>query len=47
MKSSFLLVFLEFVPEVAAKLKEPNTTDMKFADVVEQAKNAAVLVLVY
>jgi uncharacterized protein len=46
-KSSFLLGFLEAVPEVAAKLKEPNTKDMKFADVVEQAKEAAVLVLVY
>jgi serine protease Do len=46
-KSSFLLGFLESVPEVAAKLKEPNATDMKFDDVVEQAKEAAVLVLVY
>jgi TPR repeat protein len=46
-KSSFLLGFLESVPEVAGKLKEPNTKDMKFADVVEQAKGAAVLVLVY
>ena len=46
-KSSFLLGFLESVPEVAAKLKEPNTKDMKFEDVVEQAKEAAVLVLVY
>ena len=46
-KSSFLLSFLESVPEVAAKLKEPNAKDMKFADVVEQAKEAAVLVLVY
>jgi S1-C subfamily serine protease len=46
-KSSFLLGFLESVPEVAAKLKEPNSKDMKFADVVEQAKEAAVLVLVY
>ena len=46
-KSSFLLSFLESVPEVAAKLKEPNGKDMKFEDVVEQAKAAAVLVLVY
>ena len=44
-KSSFLLGFLESVPEVAAKLKEPNAKDMKFDDVVEQAKKAAVLVL--
>ena len=46
-KSSFLLGFLESVPEVAAKLKEPNTKDMKFDYVVDQAKEAAVLVLVY
>ena len=46
-KSSFLLGFLESVPEVAAKLKEPNAKDMKFDDVVERAKEAAVLVLVY
>jgi S1-C subfamily serine protease len=46
-KSSFLLSFLESVPEVSAKLKEPNTKDMKFDDVVDQAKEAAVLVLVY
>lgn len=46
-KSSFLLGFLESAPEVAAKLKEPNANDMKFADVVERAKDAAVLVLVY
>jgi S1-C subfamily serine protease len=46
-KSSFLLSFLESVPVVAAKLKEPNAKDTKFDDVVEQAKEAAVLVLVY
>jgi TPR repeat protein len=46
-KSSFLLGFLESVPEMAAKLKEPNAKDIKFDDVVEQAKEAAVLVLVY
>jgi TPR repeat protein len=46
-KSSFLLGFLESVPEVATKLKEPNAKDMKFDDVVEEAKEAAVLVLVY
>jgi len=42
-KSSFLLGFLESVPDVAAKLKEPNTKDVKFDDVVEQAKQAGVL----
>ena len=46
-KSSFLLSFLESVPEVAAKLKEPNTKDRKFEDVVKSAEQAAVLVLVY
>ena len=46
-KSSFLLGFLESVPAVTAKLQEPNGKDGKFADVVEQAKEAAVLVLVY
>ena len=46
-KSSFLLGFLESVPEIAAKLKEPNAKDMKFDDVVEQTKEATALVLVY
>jgi TPR repeat protein len=46
-KSSYLLSFLESVPEVAAKLKEPNTKDRKFEDVVKSAEQAAVLVLVY
>ncbi len=46
-KSSFLLSFLESVPEVSAKLKEPNTKERKFEDVVENAEQAAVLVLVY
>jgi TPR repeat protein len=45
-KSSFLLGFLESVPEVAAKLKEPNTSTIQLAEVVERAKKAAVLVLV-
>ncbi len=47
MKSSYLLSFLESVPEVFAKLKEPNTKDRKFEDVVKDAEQAAVLVLVY
>ena len=46
-KSSFLLSFLESVPAVAKKLKEPNTRDEKFEDVVKSAEAAAVLVLVY
>ena len=46
-KSSYLLSFLESVPEVSAKLKEPNTKEQKFEDVVRSAEQAAVLVLVY
>ena len=46
-KSSYLLSFLESVPEVAAKLKEPNAKERKFEDVVKDAEQAAVLVLVY
>ena len=46
-KSSFLLGFLESVPDVAAKLKEPRTAERKFEEVVKDAEQAAVLVLVY
>jgi hypothetical protein len=46
-KSSLLLSFLESVPDVANKLKEPVTVDRKFEDVVKAAQDAAVLVLVY
>jgi hypothetical protein len=46
-KSSFLLSFLESVPEVSARLKEPNTKERKFEEVVKAAEQAAVLVLVY
>ena len=46
-KSSFLLSFLESVPDVANKLKAPVTADRKFEDVVKSAQDAAVLVLVY
>jgi hypothetical protein len=46
-KSSLLLSFLESVPDVAAKLKEPNTKDESFGEVVKSAQDAAVLVLVY
>ena len=47
LKSSFLLGFLESVPEVSAKLKAPVTADRKFEDVVKAAQDVAVLVLVY
>jgi S1-C subfamily serine protease len=45
-KSSLLLSFLESVPDMASKLKEPNTEDEVFEDVVKSAQDAAVLVLV-
>jgi hypothetical protein len=35
------------VPGVDAKLKAPNTKEVKFEDVVKSAQDAAVLVLVY
>ena len=46
-KSSFLVGFLESVPEVSAKLKEPETKERKFDELVKSAEQAAVLVLVY
>ncbi len=46
-KSSLLLSFLESVPDVSAKVKEPNTKHEPFEDVVKSAQNATVLVLVY
>ena len=46
-KSSFLLSFLESVPDVSAKLKAPNTQEEKFEEVAKQAQAATVLVLVY
>ena len=39
--------FLESVPEVSGKLKEASGKEIKFEEVVEKAKQAAVLVLVY
>jgi len=44
-KSSFLLSFLEALPEVATRLKQPNTKDQKLEDAVQEAELAAVLVL--
>ena len=46
-KSSFLLSFLESVPDVPAKLKPANPMEEKFEDVVKSAQDAAVLVPVY
>ena len=47
LRSTAALPFLESVPAGAAQLKEPNTKDRKFEDVVKSAEQAAVLVLVY
>ena len=47
LRSNAALPLLESVPEVLAKLKEPETKERKFEDVVKSAKQAAVLVLVY
>ena len=46
-KSSFLLGFLESLPDVASRLKQPNSRQGKFEDVVKEAQEATVLVLVY
>ena len=46
-KSSYLLSFLESVPAIADKLKEPNVKERKFEDVVKDTEKATVLVLVY
>lgn len=46
-KNSYRLSFLESVPEVAAKLKEPNAKEKKIEDVVKEADYTAVLELAY
>ena len=46
-KSSYLLSFLESVPEVAAKLNEPRTNNRKFEDVIKDVEQSTVLVPVY
>jgi hypothetical protein len=43
----YLLSFLESLPEVASKMKEPSTADRKFEDIVSEVEQATVLVLVY
>jgi hypothetical protein len=47
LRSTAALPFLESVPEVDAKIKDANTTDEAFEEVVKSAQDAAVLVLVY
>ena len=47
-KSSVLNVLLESLPEISAKLVEPNPAkDRKFEDVEKEAESAVALVLVY
>ena len=46
-RSSFLLGFLESVPEVSAKLKKPETKERKFKKMMKSAKQTAMLDLVY
>jgi S1-C subfamily serine protease len=46
-RSSLLGRFLESVPDLAGKLKEPNPQDGQLEDGVKSARAAAVLVLVY
>ena len=47
-KSSFLLAFLETMPEVSSKLKAPHRgAERKFEDVVQEVEAATVLVIVY
>lgn len=46
-KSSYLLSFLESVPEVTALLRSAHTAERKFDDVVQDTLKAAALVLVY
>jgi S1-C subfamily serine protease len=46
-KSSFLLSFLESVPDITPKMPGPGTKEERFEDVVKSAEKAAVLLLVY
>jgi S1-C subfamily serine protease len=45
-KGSFLLGFLEAVPEVSGKIGEPNTKSLRSEDLVKAAEDAAVLIMV-
>jgi len=46
-KSSYLLSFLEVFADGQLKLKEPSTKEKKCEDVIKEAEQAAVLVLIY
>ncbi len=47
MKSSLLNVLLESVPEVLARLKEPNSKEEQLEEAAKETENAIALVLVY
>lgn len=47
LKTSFIIAFLETLPDIAAKLKEPETRARKFEDVVKSAEQSTVLVVVF
>jgi hypothetical protein len=47
LKSSFLLSFLESVPELSSRLIAPNTKERSTEDVVKSAQQTTALVLVY
>jgi len=46
-KSSLLLSFLEAVPSVLAKTKDPVVKESTFEDVVKSVEDATVIVLMY
>jgi S1-C subfamily serine protease len=47
-KGSYVLSFLEAIPEIASKLKEPwLARERRFEDVAKESQDAAALVLVY
>jgi len=46
-KSSYLLSFLESVPQITEKLKKPSNKKREFSDVVDDLSNATAMVLVY
>ncbi|MGA2177470.1 MAG: trypsin-like peptidase domain-containing protein [Verrucomicrobiota bacterium] len=46
-KSSVVNVLLESLPEVSAKLKQPNSKEEKFEDAVKEVQDAIALILVY
>ena len=46
-QSNFLLSFLESVPGLADRLREPRTGQPPFEEVVNEVEKATVVVLVY